>query len=399
MDYVSASLGLVQGSYVTIIGIPSGIPGNFWIDLTGSPLPWDPDPPVVLHFNLRLHGDKITDDPVIVQNTWTLAHDWGEEERCASPVSDNNKTLDGLHMCNEMVGKNDTQRFMGNKNYNSSRRSSMAHDRFKPRQRFPFKQGNIFVATLRVGAEGLPMTSDGKHIISFGYHELSRISGDLKLVPVLASGLPISEDLDHIVDLEVLRAPPLPSKSLDLFIGVFSTANSFKRRMDVRRSWMQYDAVLSGAVAVCFFVGLIVNEELWNKVQTYEDTQLMPFTEVVSAKYIMKTDDDAFVRVDEVLSSLNRINATQGLLYGLINSDSPPYRYTDNKWHIKESYPPWEHGPGYVVSSDIAKTVYNRHTKGQLKALDEEIVVLHTLGKETHKDSTSIMQLLCDYSL
>ncbi|KAI3979695.1 hypothetical protein MKX01_013790, partial [Papaver californicum] len=92
MDYVSALLGLVQGSYVTIIGIPSGIPGNFWIDLTGSPLPLEPDPPVVLHFNVRLHGDKITDNPVIVQNTWTLAHDWGEEERCPSPVSDNNKT-------------------------------------------------------------------------------------------------------------------------------------------------------------------------------------------------------------------------------------------------------------------------------------------------------------------
>ncbi|KAI3911689.1 hypothetical protein MKX01_029450 [Papaver californicum] len=323
MDYVSASLGLVQCSYVTIIGIPSGIPGNFWIDLTGSPLPWEPDPPVVLHFNVRLHGDKITDDPVIVQNTWTLAHDWGEEERCPSP------------------------RFMGNKNYNSSRRSSMAHDRFKPRQIFPFKQGNLFVATLRVGAEGLQMTVDGKHITSFGYRELSMKSGDLKLVPVLASGLPISEDLDYIVDLEVLRAPPLPTKSLDLFIGVFSTDNNFIRRMAVRRSWMQYDAVRSGAVAVCFFVGLhknqIVNEELWNEAQTYGDTQLMPFvdyyslitkktldvcifgTEVVSEKYIMKTEDDAFVRIDEVISSLKRINVTQGLLYGLIISDSPPH--------------------------------------------------------------------------
>ncbi|KAI3948871.1 hypothetical protein MKX01_022285 [Papaver californicum] len=379
MDYVSASLGLVQGSYVTIIGIPSGITGNFWIDLTGSPLPWEPDPPVVLHFNVRLHGDKITDDPVIVQNTWTLAHDW----------------VDGLHMCNEMVGKNDTQRFMGNKNYNSSRRSSMAHDRFKPRQLFPFKQGNLFVATLRVGAEGLQMTVDGKQITSFGYRELSRISGDLKLVPVLASGLPISEDLDHIVDLEVLRAPPLPSKSLDLFIGVFSTANNFKRRMAVRRSWMQYDAVRSGAVAVCFFVALhknqIVNEKIWNEAQTYGDTQLMAFPEVVSAKYIMKTDDGAFVRVDEVLSSLNRINVTQGLLYGLIYSDSPPHRYSDNKWYIspeewpEESYPPWAHGPGYVVSSDIAKTVYNRHTKGQLKETPMCKILQYMKSKMQHQ--------------
>lgn len=48
----------------------------------------------------------------------------------------------------------------------------------------------------------------------------------------------------------------------------------------------------------------------------------------------MKTDDDAFVRVDEVLASLNRINVTTGLLYGLINSDSHPHRHTDSKWYI-----------------------------------------------------------------
>lgn len=48
----------------------------------------------------------------------------------------------------------------------------------------------------------------------------------------------------------------------------------------------------------------------------------------------MKTDDDAFVRVDEVLASLKRINAQSGLLYGLINSDSQPHRDPESKWYI-----------------------------------------------------------------
>lgn len=85
-----------------------------------------------------------------------------------------------------------------------------------------------------------------------------QISGDLKLISVLASGLPTSEDLEHIVDLESLRAPNISShKPLDLVIGVFSTANNFKRRMAVRRTWMQYPSVRSGDVAVRFFVGLV----------------------------------------------------------------------------------------------------------------------------------------------
>lgn len=57
-------------------------------------------------------------------------------------------------------------------------------------------------------------------------------------------------------------------------------------------------------------------------------------TQVVSAKYVMKTDDDAFVRVDEVMTSLANLNVSRGLLYGLINSDSRPHRDPDSKWYI-----------------------------------------------------------------
>lgn len=48
----------------------------------------------------------------------------------------------------------------------------------------------------------------------------------------------------------------------------------------------------------------------------------------------MKTDDDSFVRVDEVLASLKRTKVTHGLLYGLINSDARPHRSSDSKWYI-----------------------------------------------------------------
>lgn len=85
-----------------------------------------------------------------------------------------------------------------------------------------------------------------------------KISGDFTLASIVASGLPTSEEIEHIVDLEALKSSPLPPhKQLNLFIGVFSTANNFKRRMAVRRTWMQYAAVRSGEVAVHFFVGLV----------------------------------------------------------------------------------------------------------------------------------------------
>ncbi|XP_027100501.1 beta-1,3-galactosyltransferase GALT1-like [Coffea arabica] len=405
--------GLTQGSSITFIGIPHGLLGNFRIDLTGEPLPGEPDPPIILHYNVRLLGDQITEDPVIVQNTWTIAHDWGEEERCPSPNPEKNKKVDELDQCNQIVGKDDNHTTMGGKHLNVSTKTPMVQDVSKPKKYFPFKQGNPFVATLRVGSEGIQMTVDGKHITSFGFRETLepwlvnevRIAGNIKLISVLSSGLPTSEDLEHIVDIKDLKAPPLPPhRQLNLFIGVFSTTNNFKRRMAVRRTWMQYGPVRSGTVAVRFFVGLhknqVMNEELWNEAKTYGDIQLMPFvdyyslitwktlaicvfgTQVVSAKFVMKTDDDAFVRVDEILASLNRINVSRGLLYGLINSDSHPHRSPDSKWYISpeewpdDSYPPWAHGPGYVVSNDIAQAIYKRYRKGQLKMFKLEDVAM-----------------------
>ncbi|XP_068641663.1 beta-1,3-galactosyltransferase GALT1-like [Aristolochia californica] len=419
--------GLVQGSSITVIGTPVGLLGNFRIDLTGIPLPGEPDPPIILHYNVRLHGDKLTEAPVVVQNTWTISQDWGSEERCPSPAPESNGKVDELDQCNPIVGKDDKPLFSSNKYSNGTRMPPVAKESARQRRYFPFKQGYLSVATLRVGVEGIQMTVDGKHITSFAYRESLepwlvsevRISGEFKLISVLAGGLPTSEDLEHVVDLEELKSAPLPAhKPLDLFIGVFSTANNFKRRMAVRRTWMQYDAVRSGAVAVRFFVGLhkndMVNEELWKEARTYGDIQLMPFvdyyylitwktiaiciygTRVVSAKYVMKTDDDAFIRVDEILASLSSKNVTSGLLYGLINSDSQPHRNPDSKWYIspeewpENTYPPWAHGPGYVVSRDIAKAVYKQHKKGLLKMFKLEDVAMGIWIAEMKKNGLDV---------
>uniref|UniRef100_A0A453R6N9 Galectin domain-containing protein n=1 Tax=Aegilops tauschii subsp. strangulata TaxID=200361 RepID=A0A453R6N9_AEGTS len=359
--------GLIQGSSITIIGTPGGLLGNFKIDLTGAAVPGEPDPPIVLHYNVRLLGDKLTEDPVIVQNTWTIADDWGSEDRCPSSDSDakDSAKVDDLEKCSSMVGKAHKQILASKSHSNFSSMQPTRKTTAEPKKHYPFKQGYLAIAILRVGAEGIHMTVDGKHVTSFAFREdlepgfvgEVRIEGDIKLLSVLASGLPTTEDFEHVTDLEILKAPPVPTdKSIDLFIGIFSTANNFKRRMAVRRTWMQYDAVRSGKVAVRFFVGLhkneVVNEELWNEARTYGDIQLMPFvdyyslilwktiaiciygTNVLSAKYVMKTDDDAFVRVDEILSSLHQVNISHGLLYGRVNSDSQPHRDPYSKWYI-----------------------------------------------------------------
>ncbi|GFZ00155.1 galactosyltransferase1 [Actinidia rufa] len=337
--------GLTQGSSITIIGFPSGLLGNFRIDLTGEPLPGEPDPPIILHYNVRLH-----------------------EDRCPSPDPDKNKKVDELEQCNKMVGKDDNRVLATSRHSNGSRKFPVAPEGTKTKTYFPFKQGYLSVATIRVGTEGIQMTVDGKHVTSFAFRE--SLEPWLENMDAVYCKCGLGQLLCvFFVGLVSIAVPPILSTILVIQIAILH-----KNQM--------------------------VNEELWNEARTYRDIQLMPFvdyyslitwktvaicifgTEVASAKYVMKTDDDSFVRVDEVLASLTRINASRGLLYGLINSDSQPHRNPDSKWYISQEewaddkYPPWAHGPGYVVSRDIAKAVYKKHKKGRLKMFKLEDVAM-----------------------
>ncbi|KAF6156517.1 hypothetical protein GIB67_011318 [Kingdonia uniflora] len=403
--------GLVEDSSITVVAVPDGHHGNFYIELLGSQLQEEPNPPTVLHYNVTVLGDKLIENPVIVQNTWTSEDGWGKENRCPAHGFNNGPKVDGLVLCNEQViqtvtedNRNGSQLGPANMTNTSSSSSHTSYN-------FPFVERNPFAATLWVGEEGFHMTVNGRHETSFAYREKLepwlingvKVEGGLILLSALANGLPISEDLDLGLDVTHLIAPPLKKKRLIMLIGVFSTGNNFERRMAIRRSWMQYGAVRSGEVAVRFFIGLHknikVNIELWREAQTYGDVQLMPFvdyyslitlktiaicimgTKILPAKYIMKTDDDAFVRIDEVLSSLKE-KVSSGLLYGLISFQSSPHRDKDSKWYISAEewpnalYPPWAHGPGYILSRDIAKFIVRGHQERDLKLFKLEDVAM-----------------------
>lgn len=136
-----------------------------------------------------------------------------------------------------------------------------------------------------------------------------KVSGGLKILSALATRLPIPHDNASLIIEEKLKAPSLSGTRIELLVGVFSTGNNFKRRMALRRSWMQYEAVRSGKVAVRFLIGLVsyfcklrfllgfihflsitwrffgqhtseqVNLEMWREAKAYGDIQFMPFVD------------------------------------------------------------------------------------------------------------------------
>ncbi|KAG7576282.1 Concanavalin A-like lectin/glucanase domain superfamily [Arabidopsis thaliana x Arabidopsis arenosa] len=388
--------GLIEDSSVTLVGIPDEHSSSFQIQLVGSELSGETRRPIILRYNVNFSR------PSIVQNTWTEKLGWGNEVRCPDHGSVKNHLVDHLPLCNKQTGRITSEK---SSNDDATMEFSLSN------ANFPFLKGSPFTATLWFGLEGFHMTINGRHETSFAYREklepwlvsAVKVSGGLKMLSVLATRLPIPDDHASLIIEEKLKAPSLSGTRIELLVGVFSTGNNFKRRMALRRSWMQYEAVRSGKVAVRFLIGLHtkekVNLEMWRESKAYGDIQFMPFvdyygllslktvalcilgTKVIPAKYIMKTDDDAFVRIDELLSSLKE-KPSSALLYGLISFDSSPDREQGSKWFIRkeewplDSYPPWAHGPGYIISHDIAKFVVKGHRQRDLRLFKLEDVAM-----------------------
>ncbi|CAA7015986.1 unnamed protein product [Microthlaspi erraticum] len=380
--------GLTEDSSITLVGVPDEEHSrSFQIQLVGSRLSGESYHPIILSYVVNFS------EPSIVQNTWTEKLGWGSETRCPCHGSVRNQIVDELPLCNRR-----TSRIALEESPNGDATMELSLENAN----FPFIKGSPFTATLWFGLEGFHMTVDGRHETSFAYREklepwlvsAVKVSGGLKLLSASATRLPVPDDHASVAVEEQLTAPSLSGVTkIALLVGVFSTGNNFKRRMALRRSWMQYEAVRSGKVAVRFLIGLHTNEkvnlEMWREAKAYGDIQFMPFvdyygllslktvalcilgTKVIPAKYIMKTDDDAFVRIDELLSSLQE-KPSSALLYGLISFESSPDREQGSKWYISkeewplDSYPPWAHGPGYIISQDIAKFVVKGHRQRDL---------------------------------
>ncbi|KAI3777569.1 hypothetical protein L1987_47369 [Smallanthus sonchifolius] len=419
--------GMTLGSHVTLVGRPreahpeqdpkisllkSGqylMVSQFMMELQGLKTVDGEDPPRILHFNPRLKGDW-SGKPVIEQNT-CYRMQWGSAHRCEGWKSQaDEETVDDQVKCEKWIRDDD--------DHSEESKSSWWLNRLIGRTKvsfdwpYPFAEGKLFVLTLSAGLEGYHVNVDGRHITSFPYRTgfaledatgLS-VNGDIDVNAVFAASLPSTHPSSapqrHLEMSTKWQAPPLPDGPIDMFVGVLSAGNHFAERMAVRKSWMQHNLIKSSRVVARFFVALHarkeVNFELKNESDFFGDIVIVPYMDnydlvvlktvaiceygvhTAAAKYIMKCDDDTFVRVDAVLNEAKKIGDGKSLYVGNINYYHKPLRF--GKWSVtyeewpEEDYPPYANGPGYILSSDVADFIATEFEKHELELFKMEDV-------------------------
>ncbi|KAK2965924.1 hypothetical protein RJ640_005340 [Escallonia rubra] len=420
--------GLTLGSHVTVVGKPKGahaerepkisllkegqhvMVSQFMMELQGLKTVDGEDPPRILHFNPRLKGDW-SGKPVIEQNT-CYRMQWGSALRCEGWKSRaDEETVDGQVKCEKWI-RDDNDRSEESKTTWWLNRLIGRTKKVNVDWPYPFAEEKLFVLTLSAGFEGYHVNVDGRHVTSFPYHigfaleDATGLSlgGDIVVNSIFAASLPTSHPSfapQRLLDKSPRwKAPSLPDGPLELFIGILSAGNHFAERMAVRKSWMQHKLIKSSIVVARFFVALHprkeVNMELKKEAEFFGDIVIVPYMDnydlvvlktvaiseygvrTASAKYIMKCDDDTFVRVDAVIREADKVANGKSLYVGNINYYHRPLRF--GKWAVtyeewpEEAYPPYANGPGYVVSSDIANFVVSQFESHNLRLFKMEDV-------------------------
>ncbi|KAL5977143.1 hypothetical protein ACLOJK_021485 [Asimina triloba] len=362
--------GLAAGSSVTVVGIPhhaheeyvpqlaklrhgdgSVMISQFKVELQGLKAVDGEDPPRILHLNPRLKGDW-SQTPIIEHNT-CYRMQWGIAQRCNGIQSQNDEDkVDGFSKC-EKWRRDDMDESKEVKT--TSWLSRFIGRAKKPEMtwNFPFVEGRLFVLTIRAGVEGY-------HINGFTLDDATGLAvyGDVDVQSVYGTSLPTSHpsfSLQQVLEMSEQWKSPTPSESpVHLFIGILSATSHFAERMAIRKTWMQSSPIQSLIVVARFFVALNprkeVNAVLKEEADYFGDIVILPFMDHyelvvlktiaiceygirnMSAAYIMKCDDDNFVRVETILAKIKAFPSEKSLYMGNINLLHRPLR--SGKWAV-----------------------------------------------------------------
>ncbi|MED6208085.1 Hydroxyproline O-galactosyltransferase galt2 [Stylosanthes scabra] len=409
--------------------LPCGLAAvsQFMVELQGLKSVEGEDPPKILHLNPRLRGDW-SKRPVIEHNTCYRMH-WGTAQRCDGlPTEDDEGMLvDGFRRCERWM-RSDIVDSKESKTTSWFKRFIGREQKPEVTWPFPFVEGRMFVLTLRAGVDGYHINVGGRHMTSFPYRTGFTledatglaVKGDVDVHSVFATSLPTSHPSfspQRVLEMsETWKASPLPKRPIKMFVGVLSASNHFAERMAVRKTWMQAAAIKSSDVVVRFFVALNprkeVNAMLRKEAAYFGDIVILPFMDRyelvvlktlaicefgiqnVTAAYIMKCDDDTFIRVDTVLREIEAVPQKKSLYMGNLNLLHRPLRH--GKWAVtyeewpEEVYPPYANGPAYIISKDIVTYIVSQHKDKNLRLFKMEDVSMGMWVEQFNKTMAAV---------
>ena len=168
------------------------------------------------------------------------------------------------------------------------------------------------------------------------------------------------------------------------FLLIMSSPKGDIRRKAMRETWLKYTDKKINKVERRFVVGtkglsLITIKELKEEQSKYSDLlfleqfkdsyykltekllrTLIWIDKYVDAKFIMKLDDDTFVRLDKLLPSITPREPLKRVYWGFFRGNARIKKkgpWKEPGWFLSDHYIPYALGGGYVISTDLVNYI------------------------------------------
>ena len=195
-------------------------------------------------------------------------------------------------------------------------------------------------------------------------------------------------DFNHVIDNPDICKLYTSQKEIELLIIVLTVHKNIIQRNALRETWLTYSKNNSANVRYAFLLGEIKDAKLQEDVRKesvlFGDIIKEDFMDVYSnltyktimgfkwaairckvAKAVLKTDDDMYVNVPNVLNIVRRnLSSLQTNIVGRCYQNAGPIRDKTSKWFASVNsypgkfYPGFCSGTGYLTSLNVAQKVY-----------------------------------------
>lgn len=169
-----------------------------------------------------------------------------------------------------------------------------------------------------------------------------------------------------------------------LAVMVISSPSGKDRRQVIRETWKKgYEAVDSN-VAIKFVIGTLSLSDsemaslqsehamhkdlvlLHSLIDNYQNLTRKVLSTLVWASdqlhfsYLLKCDDDTYVRVNALLSELRKRRSSESLYWGYFTGRNRPLskgKWAEHNWFLCDHFLPFAMGGGYIISADLVHRV------------------------------------------
>lgn len=223
----------------------------------------------------------------------------------------------------------------------------------------------------------------------------------LALATTLKASATFTKATDGTVSAQVKKPSVCPNRPLHLVLLILSSPTGTLRRNAIRGTWLHDYRSSRLKVTAKFLVGLrslsrrrIGN--LTNEEATFGDMLLLPdlrdsysnlSTKVLMGlkwayegatfDFVVKTDDDSYIRIEKLAAALIKMNCEERLYWGYFMGHAFPEltgKWAETRWFHCPHYLPYAMGGGYVLSRRTVQAIVRFSSRLKLYS-NEDVAV------------------------